>query len=172
MLEVEGTRLEEELQSTIDAVRRSAQGLRDAVNDLRLEEERDRPFPELVESLVRRNRARTPDCEITLEVEDGFPSTPLGETGAQLARVVQEAITNARRHSGAQRVSVTLKLEGEDLVAEISDDGRGFGPETTPGVGLSSMRERAAIVGGKLVIESEAGRGTRVSLRAPVPQKG
>jgi signal transduction histidine kinase len=67
---------------------------------------------------------------------------------------------------------VTLKLEGEDLVAEISDDGRGFGPETTPGVGLSSMRERAAIVGGKLVIESEAGRGTRVSLRAPVPQKG
>jgi PAS domain S-box-containing protein len=172
MLEVEGTRLEEELQSTIDAVRRAAQGLRDAVNDLRLEEERDRPFPELVESLVRRNRVRTPGCEITLEVEEGFPSTPLGETGTQVSRVVQEAITNARRHSGAQRVSVTLKLEGEDLVAEISDDGRGFGPETTPGVGLSSMRERAAIVGGKLVIESEAGRGTRVSLRAPVPQKG
>jgi signal transduction histidine kinase len=172
MLEVEGTRLEEELQSTIDAVRRAAQGLRDAVNDLRLEEERDRPFPELVESLVRRNRARTPGCEITLQVEEGFPSTPLGETGTQVSRVVQEAITNARRHSGAQRVSVTLKLEGEDLVAEISDDGRGFGPETTPGVGLSSMRERAAIVGGKLVIESEAGRGTRVSLRAPVPQKG
>jgi PAS domain S-box-containing protein len=172
MLEVEGTRLEEELQSTIDAVRRAAQGLRDAVNDLRLEEERDRPFPELVESLVRRNRVRTPGCEITLEVEEGFPSTPLGETGTQVSRVVQEAITNARRHSGAQRVSVTLKLEGEDLVAEISDDGRGFGPETTPGVGLSSMRERAAIVGGKLVIESEAGRGTRVSLRAPIPQKG
>jgi signal transduction histidine kinase len=172
MLEVEGTRLEEELQSTIDAVRRAAQGLRDAVNDLRLEEERDRLFPELVESLVRRNRARTPGCEITLQVEEGFPSTPLGETGTQVSRVVQEAITNARRHSGAQRVSVTLKLEGEDLVAEVSDDGRGFGPETTPGVGLSSMRERAVIVGGKLVIESEAGRGTRVSLRAPVPQKG
>ena len=73
MLEVEGTDLEGELRSTTDAVRRAAQGLRDAVNDLRLEEERDRPFPELVKSLVRRNRARTPDCEITLEVEDGFP---------------------------------------------------------------------------------------------------
>ena len=81
MLEVEGTDLEGELRSTTDAVRRAAQGLRDAVNDLRLEEERDRPFPELVKSLVRRNRARTPDCEITLEVEDGFPSTSLGETG-------------------------------------------------------------------------------------------
>ena len=65
MLEVEGTDLEGELRSTTDAVRRAAQGLRDAVNDLRLEEERDRPFPELVKSLVRRNRARTPDCEIT-----------------------------------------------------------------------------------------------------------
>jgi signal transduction histidine kinase len=172
MLEVEGTRLEEELQSTIDAVRRSAQGLRDAVNDLRLEEERDRPFPELVESLVRRNRARTPGCEITLEVEEGFPSRPLGETGTELLRILQEAITNARRHSGAQRVSVTLKVEGRDLVAEVSDDGRGFGPQPTPGVGLSSMRERAAIIGGTLVIDSEAGRGTRVSLRAPVPQKG
>ena len=172
MLEVEGTDLEGELQSTTDAVRRAAQGLRDAVNDLRLEEERDRPFPELVRSLVRRNRARTPACEITLEVEDGFPSTPLGETGAQLSRVVQEAITNARRHSGARTVSVTLKLEGEDLVAEVSDDGRGIGPDTTPGVGLSGMRERAAIIGGTLTIDSEAGRGTRVNLRAPDPQKG
>ena len=172
MLDVEGTDLEGELRSTTDAVRRAAQGLRDAVNDLRLEEERDRPFPELVKSLVRRNRARTPDCEITLEVEDGFPSTPLGETGAQLARVVQEAITNARRHSGARKVSVTLKTEGEDLVAEVSDDGRGIGPDTTPGVGLSGMSERAAIIGGTLTIDSEAGRGTRVNLRAPDPQKG
>jgi signal transduction histidine kinase len=172
MLEVEGTELEGELQSTTDAVRRAAQGLRDAVNDLRLEEDRDRPFPELVKSLVRRNRARTPDCEITLEVEDEFPSTPLGETGAQLSRVVQEAITNARRHSGARTVSVTLKTEGEDLVAEVSDDGRGIGPDTTPGVGLSGMRERAAIIGGTLTIDSEAGRGTRVNLRAPDPQKG
>ena len=172
MLEVEGTDLEGELQSTVDAVRRAAQGLRDAVNDLRLEEERDRPFPEMVKSLVRRNRARTPACEITLEVEDGFPSTPLGETGAQLSRVVQEAITNARRHSGASRVSVTLKIEGEDLVAEVSDDGQGIGPDTKPGVGLSGMRERAAIIGGTLTIDSEAGRGTRVNLRVPDPQKG
>ena len=172
MLEVEGTDLEGELQSTVDAVRRAAQGLRDAVNDLRLEEERDRPFPEMVKSLVRRNRARTPACEITLEVEDGFPSTPLGETGAQLSRVVQEAITNARRHSGGSRVSVTLKIEGEDLVAEVSDDGQGIGPDTTPGVGLSGMRERAAIIGGRLTIDSEAGRGTRVNLRVPDPQKG
>ena len=109
MLEVEGTDLEGELRSTTDA---SVAPLRAArhVNDLRLEEERDRPFPELVKSLVRRNRARTPDCEITLQWKTGSLDVVGGRA---LARVVQEAITNARRHSGARKVSVTLKTEGK-----------------------------------------------------------
>jgi signal transduction histidine kinase len=86
--------------------------------------------------------------------------------------MIQEAITNARRHSGAKRIGVTLRMDRSDLVAEVIDDGKGFGPETQPGVGLSSMTERAAIVGGKLEIQSEVGRGTRVSIRAPVIQRG
>jgi signal transduction histidine kinase len=172
MLDTGGTGLEEELQRAVDAVRRAAQGLRDAVNDLRLEEERDRPFPQLVESLVQRNRAKARGYEISLEVEEGFPMAPLGQTATELLRIIQEALTNARRHSRAKRVSMTLKVEGSDLVAEVSDDGRGFGPETAPGVGFSSMRERAAAIGGTVEIESEVGRGTRVRLRVPVPQKG
>jgi two-component system, NarL family, sensor histidine kinase UhpB len=55
-------------------------------------------------------------------------------------------------------------------VAEVSDDGRGFGPQPTPGVGLSSMRERAAIIGGELEIESEPGQGTSVRLRVLLPR--
>ena len=110
--------------------------------------------------------------EIDLEVEEGFPSAPLGQFGTDLLRIIQEALTNARRHSGAKRVLVTLKVEGSDLVAEVSDDGRGFGPETVSGVGFSSMRERAAVIGGRVEIESEVGRGTRVQLRVPVPQRG
>jgi PAS domain S-box-containing protein len=172
ILQVEGSALEGQLQKSIDAIRRAAQGLRDAVNDLRLDEERDRPFPEVVRSLVQRSRARAPGCEMSLEVGEEVPAAPLGETGTQVSRVIQEAITNARRHSGARRVLVSLRVEGEDLVAEVSDDGRGFGPETRSGVGINSMRERAAVVGGKLRIESETGEGTRVSLRVPVPQKG
>lgn len=171
MLENEGTKLEEQLQGVINAVRRAAQGLRDAVHDLRIEEELDRPFPELVESLVRRNRSMARGYEISLEVEADFPPYPLGETGTQLWRVLQEALTNVRRHSQARRVSVVLKTEGEDLIAEVSDDGRGFGPEIVSGVGQSSMRERAAAVGGELQIESEPGRGTRVRLRAPLPRE-
>ena len=122
--------------------------------------------------MVQRNRARAQGYEISLEVGEGFPPTPLGQTGTDLLRISQEALTNARRHSGAMRVSVTLKMEGSDLVAEVSDDGRGFGPETAPGVGFSSMRERAAAIGGTVEIESEVGRGTGVHVRVPVPQKG
>ena len=171
MLEAEGTKLEGQLQGVVDAIRRAAQGLRDAVYDLRIEEQLDRPFPELVESLVRRNRSMGRGYEISLEVEEGFPTYPLGDTGAQLWRVLQEALTNARRHSRASKVSVVLKTEGGDLIAEVSDDGRGFGPESAPGVGRSSMHERAVVMGGELQIGSEPGRGTRVRLRVPLPKE-
>ena len=170
MLESEDTSLAEELQRAIDAVRRSAQGLRDVVNDLRLADVADGPFPEVVESLVHRERGRAGGYEISLEMGEGVPSMPLGETRVDLSRIIQEALTNARRHSGASRVSVTLKLEGEDLLAEVSDDGQGFGPGSVPGVGMSSMRERATLIGGELEIESQPGQGTSVRLRVPLPQ--
>jgi signal transduction histidine kinase len=171
-LNVEGTSLEEELQKAIDAIRRAAQGLRAAVNDLRIEDERDRPFPDLVESLVERNRGMARGYEIILEMEDGFPAASFGDVGTEILRVLQEALTNARRHSGARNVQVTLSKDGDELVAEVADDGRGFGLGTEPGVGLRSMRERAAALGGKLEIESEVGEGTRVRLRVSIPQKG
>jgi signal transduction histidine kinase len=84
--------------------------------------------------------------------------------------VLQEALTNARRHSRARNVWVSLRVEGDELVAEVSDDGQGFGAGTTPGgVGLKSMRERASAIGGRLEIKSEVGQGTRVRLRLPAP---
>ncbi len=172
-LKAEGTSLEGELQKVIAAIRRAADGLRDAVYDLRLGEERDRPLPELVESLVQRRRAIARGQEISLEVEEGFPSAPLGESGTQMLRVIQEALSNVRSHSGARNVIVSLRVDEEQLVVEVSDDGRGFDPESTPhGVGLKSMRERALAIGGKLEIESEVGEGTRVRLRVPISQGG
>ena len=64
-----------------------------------------------------------------------------------------------------------LKMEGNEVVAEISDDGRGFGSETKPAVGLSSMRERATLIGADLEIQSEPGHGTSVRARVPFPQE-
>jgi PAS domain S-box-containing protein len=172
MLDAEGTGLERELQGAIDALRRAAEGLRIAVNDLRVAEERGRPFSELVEALVERNREMARGYEIGLEVEEGFPTTSFGDAGTEMLRVLQEALTNARRHSEASNVKVTLSKDGDELVAEVADDGRGFGPGTAGGMGFRNMGERAAALGGNLKVESSVGQGTRVRLRAAMPQEG
>jgi PAS domain S-box-containing protein len=168
-IKAEHTGLEGELQGEIDGIRRAVEGLREAVYNLRLVEEEDKPLPRLVESLVEQNRQRAPGCKIDLAVQDGVPWTPLGRAGIELLRIAQEALTNARRHSGARHVGVTLWMEGNDLVAEVSDDGRGFETETAPGIGLGNMRERAAALGGGLEVCSEPGKGTQVRFRAPMP---
>jgi len=92
--------------------------------------------------------------------------------GTEMLRIIQEALTNARRHSGARNVIVSLRVEEAKLVAEVADNGQGFGAGTVPGVGLESMRERAKVLSGELEINSEVGEGTRVRLRVSVPQKG
>jgi PAS domain S-box-containing protein len=170
MMQSEDTGLEERLQGAVDAVRHGAQGLREVVNDLRIEDGEDRPFAEVVESVVRRNRILARNTEVSLEVGEGVPSASLGETATQISRVIQEALTNARRHADAKKILVSLRTEGEDLIAEVTDDGVGLGPDAPPGVGMDSMRERAALVGGELEVESEEGRGTSVRLRVPLQQ--
>jgi PAS domain S-box-containing protein len=157
--------LDARLERTVNILQRIGRELRAAVNDLRLGEEQNRSLPTLVKSLVERNRGIVPNCEIELDVGEGVPATPLGEVGTNLLRILQEALTNARRHSGARDVLVSLRVEGDDLVAEVYDDGRGFDPEAPVGIGLRSMRERTATLGGKLEVESQPGEGTRVRLR-------
>jgi PAS domain S-box-containing protein len=166
MLKAEGTDLAEDLQKAIDAVRRAAYGLRDAVNDLRLEEVY-RPLPELVKSLVERSRSMDPGCDIRLEVQKGFPSESLGDAGVELSRVIQEALTNTRRHSGARNVLVSLAVNGGALVTEVADDGRGYDPEAPAGTGLKGMRERTLRLGGDLQVKSAPGEGTQVRVLVP-----
>jgi PAS domain S-box-containing protein len=156
------------LERAADAFMRMAKGLRAAINDLRLGEEQNRPLPRLVESLVERMRGMEPDQSIRLDVQEGFPSRPAGSADMGVLRVIQEALTNARRHSEAHNVWVSLRIEGDYLIAEVADDGRGFGAESESGVGLASMRERALQLGGELAVESAQGEGTRVRIRVPM----
>jgi PAS domain S-box-containing protein len=87
-------------------------------------------------------------------------------------RVAQEALNNTSKHAEATRVDVVLERRGGEAVLTVDDDGMGFdveAPETKrKGVGIIGMRERAALVGGTLQVESTAGRGTTVYLRCPV----
>ena len=83
-------------------------------------------------------------------------------------RVGQEALTNALRHSGATEIAVSLTKTSRRVILEVSDDGTGFDPDLAPGgLGLASMRERAAAVGGALRITSAPGAGTSVRLAVP-----
>ncbi len=84
-------------------------------------------------------------------------------------RVIQEALENVRRHAQAKHVRVRVEEENGWLFGEVRDDGRGFDPaKTTPGLGLSGMREWVELLGGTLSIESGPGRGTRVLFRLPL----
>lgn len=84
-------------------------------------------------------------------------------------RVVQEALENVRRHAQARRVWVRLEEENGWVVGDVRDDGRGFSLErTTPGLGLSGMREWVELLGGTFSIASQPGQGTRVCFRLPL----
>ncbi|WP_399092933.1 GAF domain-containing sensor histidine kinase [Streptomyces sp. BBFR2] len=88
-----------------------------------------------------------------------------------LLRVAQEALHNALRHSGAERVEVTLARHGQGALLKVADDGCGFDPGAvrTAGrhLGLVSMRDRANGVGGVLTVKSEPGKGTAVEMEVP-----
>lgn len=167
-MKIEDAGLAEEIGKETDYIRRAVEGLRRAVYDLRSGDERSRPLPLLLEALVEQSRKMAPEADISLLVEEGFPQVPLGETGTQLIRIFQEALSNVRSHSGAGSVRVGLRIEGDDLVAEVADDGRGCAAENATGVGMRSMRERTVALGGKLEVESEPGSGTRVRFRGSI----
>jgi signal transduction histidine kinase len=86
-----------------------------------------------------------------------------------LYRIVQESLTNVAKHAGAASASVVVGRSGEGVRVVVEDDGHGFDTAAADGgLGLVSMRERAELVGGKLVVESSAA-GTTVTAAVPVP---
>jgi signal transduction histidine kinase len=153
------------------------QQVRAAIYDLRLEEEQDRPFSELLVSLIELHRTMAPDCDIRLDMGGGILSGPLGAAGTELLRIIGEALTNARRHSGARNVRVAVGASEEKLWAEVSDDGRGFDPVEEPstltaGMGTRDLRERAYALGGTLKIESQTEKGTKVRIALALGRDG
>jgi signal transduction histidine kinase len=119
------------------------------------------------------DRLATTFCEqtgMTIELEARFGDhrlPPDAETA--LYRIVQEALTNTVKHAQAQHVSIFLTWREGRAAAVIEDDGRGFEPQGgTEGLGLLGMRERLALLGGSLAIESSPGSGTTLVAEVPV----
>ncbi|HSK86623.1 MAG TPA: PAS domain S-box protein [Rubrobacter sp.] len=167
---VSGDDLNPALEDTAEALKRSVEGLRGAIFELRLKESLDRSLVSSLENLVDLNRRMARGrYELELLVEDDFPSRLPNRAGQELTRLVQEALTNVRRHAKANHVRVELGLDGQFAYVEVSDDGCGFDSgRATIGMGRQSMRHRALELGGEFSVESAPGEGTRVRFSIPV----
>jgi signal transduction histidine kinase len=152
---------------TLDEVRRLARGLRPGVLDeLGL-------VPAIEQLAVDHSQLHSIAVEVSA-VSFGAERVPPAVEAA-LYRVIQEALTNAAKHSGARTVNVVLQRRREMVQAIVSDDGCGFDVEATlrtpaarAHLGLHGMRERAALLGGTVTIESTPGEGTTIYVRVPV----
>ena len=117
--------------------------------------------------------------QITISLQTDVAADQLPPLAAfQLFRLIQEALTNVRKHAAAQEATVTLMSDGPGhLKVIIADDGRGFTPGSQQNgkarpLGLTSMRERVEALGGTLEVSSQPGSGTRVTATVPVPRTG
>lgn len=139
-----------------------------AVVTMRAGEERDRPLEELMSRTID-------DFAVRSGVRADFSAADLPRalsprTQIEVLRVLQEALTNVRKHADATVVRVSAEVEGAALRLMIVDNGRGFRPEESSGdgLGVQGMRERARLMGGDLRVISEPSGGTTVDLLVPV----
>jgi len=120
----------------------------------------------LVEELQR--QLLTPiSYEVKQWQEPNFGTRTVQEIGM----IMREAVTNAVRHGKAQRIVVALQSSDQSVLLSIIDDGQGFKvteERTGTHYGLKHMRERAALLGGRLLVHSTVGKGTTVTLRVPL----
>jgi len=145
----------------IEDGRRVIRGIRPAALD-------DLGLRAAIEDLVEDVRASGLEVEAAIdEAIDALPQ-PLQTTAY---RVVQESLTNARKHSQTGRLTVAVTGEPGRLAIEVEDFGAGFDVDeiTGEGLGLFGLRERVRLAGGQCSIDSVPGRGTRVSVRLPWP---
>jgi signal transduction histidine kinase len=102
---------------------------------------------------------------------DGVPRSVERDTALCVFRIVQEALRNLKKHSGASEGLVDLGVSGDKLTLAVQDRGHGFDPaelRTKEGLGIRSMEERARVLGGEFKIQSAPGQGTRVKVWVPL----
>jgi signal transduction histidine kinase len=144
--------------------------LRKLINDLR---------PEVLDQLglvpalrsYAKSRLENENIDTRLQFR-GFNGRLSPQVETTLFRIIQEAMTNIVRHSGASSVNIDVEQSDSSVVAVIADNGNGFDVgaalDSTQSWGLRGMRERVAVVGGQLDIESEEGHGTRIQVTIPL----
>lgn len=164
--------VEKQIEDLQTAINDTYQYLRDTLFDLR---ETILPEENFIASLQQFLAHYHTQSGIDIELHNQLTTAPSisSRSAAQLTRIIQEALTNIRRHANAQKVEFALTQNNNQLSITIQDDGCGFQTDcpTQDGkvhLGLKIMAERATDIGGAIDIESSPGRGTRIQILAPL----
>jgi signal transduction histidine kinase len=151
--------LQEQVRVTLDDLRHLAQGIHPAVLS-------DRGLLPALEA-----RARSAPVAVAVHADRASLGVRFDDDVEGAAYfVVCEALANALKHALAESIELSVSHDKDTLVLEVRDDGVGFEPLVTPRRGLADLEDRVAALGGRFLVESEPGRGTRIrcELRAPV----
>jgi two-component system sensor histidine kinase UhpB len=158
-----------QMQLAISAVEEHARAalmsLRRVIRDLR-DEAPEEDLRAAIESMIERSRSSS-RTEFTLVTSPDWPELMPGHVALNLLRVVQEAVNNALRHGDASHILLELATDDNHIAVTVSDDGKGIPAGTSPGTGIVGMRERAALLGGRLVVRGRQ-PGTEVRIEAPL----
>ena len=163
------------IRQALERLDTETSNLRSLITDLRPAALDELGLEPAVHALVDRARRRGLDIDVTVDLayEQGRePDRQTAELETAQYRILQEALTNAVKHGDAGHVAVSI-LEGpESVTLTIKDDGRGFDPdEHMFALGLLGMRERAELLGGRILIQSAPGAGTTITAVLPVQRR-
>lgn len=158
--------LPERLDSLVSLSKSTLLEVRHYIYDLKPYLDGEQSMDHMLENIIREFRT-VARVDATLETKGKERHVPV-PVATGLYRLTQEALANAFKHAGASKVSVGLEFLPDGLRLTVHDDGRGFNvAESTPGYGLTNMRQRAEELGGSQTMESAPGQGTRISIWLP-----
>jgi signal transduction histidine kinase len=162
------------LASTIDQAAEAITEGRDAVQGLRSSTVETNDLANALRALGEQLAADEGGNDVVLRLEvQGAPRTLHPVLRDEAFRIAGEALRNAFRHAGGKRIEVELRYDSEGLRLRVRDDGKGIDPQVLSmggregHFGMPGMRERAALIGGKLTVWSTPGSGTEVELTIP-----
>ena len=161
------------LKEMSEAARQAYREVREGILALRTQVGADRSLSDALNEFISEFQYQSgSSTKVKQTIPDTMNLNPLQEV--QILRIVQEPLTNTRKHAQATTVSVIISQRNEELQVEVSDDGRGFNPLAVkrgewPHLGLQTMQERAEAVGGTFEVESAPGKGTKVQVSIPNP---
>lgn len=164
---------QEQLYAMEEAAREVYADIREAILGLRV---LTVPGAGLVDGLRTYAQRYSEMAGVPINIESNGDAASLRlprSTEIQLMRIIQEALSNVRKHAHAEDVTIRFATANETLAIEVADDGAGFdkdslAPTGWPRFGLQTMRERAEAIGGKFVVDSAPRKGTRVTVEVPL----